>query len=271
MDIQVFLMPQQLKTYSEVLTIAREVERGLQKKQENQAMKRPFVPVGRGGPFRAAKVQMRQPFRPAPYQTAQPFAFCNYCQKPGHTRPNCRRANGLCLVCGSRDHSIEACPHRRLGIANQTLPVLPGPSGQRVLPGPFGQRNQGPVMRRALPLPPQHVIRPVQRGGRTAAGRGRGQAYNLTEAEAEASEEVITGNIRVHSHPVLALFDSGASHCYISDKFVAVHSIPVRLLDHKWEISTGNGVVISSRVCTDCPVVTPRFPRIRGRHCNVYT
>ena len=45
----------------------------------------------------------------------------------------------------------------------------------------------------------------------------------------EASEEVITGNIRVHSHPVLALFDSGASHCYISDNFVAVHSIPCLL------------------------------------------
>ena len=67
MDIQVFLMPQQLKTYSEVLTIAREVERGLEKKKvnlmRNQAMKRPFSPMGRGGPFRAAKVQtMRQPF-----------------------------------------------------------------------------------------------------------------------------------------------------------------------------------------------------------------
>ena len=32
MDIQILLMPQQLKTYSQVLTIAREVERGLKKK-----------------------------------------------------------------------------------------------------------------------------------------------------------------------------------------------------------------------------------------------
>ena len=253
LDLQAFLTVQQMKTYSEVLTAAREVERVLQRKQESQAMKRPFVPMGRGVPFRAAKIQ-RQPFRPAPYQTAQPITVCSYCEKPGHSRQNCRRANGLCLICGSRGHAVETCPHnRRFGVANQTLPGLPGPSGQRVVPGPQGQGSQGPVVRRA-PLPPQHVMRPVQRGGRTAAGRGRGQAYNLTEAEAEASEEVITGNISVHSHPVLALFDSGASHCYISDKFVAVHSIPVRLLDHKWEISTGNGVVLSSRVCTDCPV-----------------
>jgi len=160
----------------------------------------------------------------------------------------------LCLVCGARDHAVETCPHRRMGFANQTLPAPQEQNGQRVLPGPVGQRNQGPVMRRALPLPPPHVVRPVQRGARTAAGRGRGQAYNLTAVEAEASEEVITGNIRVHSIPVLALFDSGASHCYISDHFVALHSIPVKALDRKWEISTGNGVVLSSRVCADCPV-----------------
>ena len=89
------------------------------------------------------------------------------------------------------------------------------------------------MVRRTLPPPPSQAIRPVQRGARTAAGRGRGQAYNLTEEEAEASEEVITGKIMVHSKPVLALFDSGASHCYISDHFVALHSIPVKSLDHK--------------------------------------
>jgi len=41
MDIQVFLTSQQLKTYSEVLTIAREVERGLEKKKANQMRTRP--------------------------------------------------------------------------------------------------------------------------------------------------------------------------------------------------------------------------------------
>ena len=250
MDIQILLMPQQLKTYSQVLTIAREVERGLEKGKSNmirnQTMKGPFPQTGRGGPFRTARIPtMRRPFRPAPFPVTQPFSFCSYCQKPGHSRQNCRSANGLCLVCGSRDHTIEVCPHKRMGITNQALPALPGPNGQR---------NQGPMVRRALPPPPQQAIRPVQRGVKTAAGRGRGQAYNLTEEEAEASEEVVTGKIRVHSKPVLALFDSGASHCYISDHFVALHSIPVKSLYHQWEISTGNGVVVSTKVCTDCPV-----------------
>jgi len=33
MDIQIFLIPQQLKTFSQVFTIAKEVEQGLEKKR----------------------------------------------------------------------------------------------------------------------------------------------------------------------------------------------------------------------------------------------
>ena len=99
MDIQILLMPQQLKTYSQVLTIAQEVEQGLEKKKSNmirnQTMKRPFPQTGRGGPFRAARIPtMRRPFRPAPFPVTQPFSFCSYCQKPGHSRQNCRGQMG---------------------------------------------------------------------------------------------------------------------------------------------------------------------------------
>jgi len=150
MDIQVLLIPQQLKTYSPVLTIAGKVKRGLEKKnlnqKRNQAMKRPFQQLGRGGPVKATKVPIiRQPFRSAPLQITRPLPICDYCQKAGHTQQECRMANGLCLICGSGDHSIESCPHKRNGIMNQTLPA---PSV------PIGQRNPGPVVRRA-PLPPR--------------------------------------------------------------------------------------------------------------------
>ena len=46
MDIQIFLIPQQLKMYSQVLSIAHKVEQGLEKKDmhqmQNKPMKRPF-------------------------------------------------------------------------------------------------------------------------------------------------------------------------------------------------------------------------------------
>lgn len=38
---------------------------------------------------------------------------CHYCHKVGHIQQECRRRLGLCLVCGSPDHRISACPKRR--------------------------------------------------------------------------------------------------------------------------------------------------------------
>ena len=41
MNFQILLIPQQLKTYSQVLSIAREVERGLEKKNQDQEQDKP--------------------------------------------------------------------------------------------------------------------------------------------------------------------------------------------------------------------------------------
>ena len=109
------------------------------------------------------------------------------------------------------------------------------------------KRNPVPASRGA-PLPSQQqVFKQAQR--RPGIGRGRGQAFNLTAEQAEASEEVVAGTILVHSIPVVSLFDSGASHCYVSTRFVMMHAIPCNDMDNQWEISTGNEVITTSRVC----------------------
>ena len=105
-------------------------------------MKRPFQQLGRVGSVGAAKAPMiRRPFRSAPLQITQTLPICAYCQKEGHTQQECRRANGLCLICGSGDHIIESCPYKRTGIMNRTLPVPPTP---------IRQRNPGQWLRGAL-------------------------------------------------------------------------------------------------------------------------
>ena len=86
-------------------------------------------------------------------------------------------------------------------------------------------------------------------GVRAGAGRRRGHVYNLTAKEAEASEEVVASKILVHSIPVLSLFDFGASHCFISSRFITLHYIPLEDTENQWEISTGNGVVTTNKVC----------------------
>ena len=67
------------------------------------------------------------------------------------------------------------------------------------------------------------MFKQAQRGAR--AGHGRGHAFNLTVELAKASEEVVAGTILVYSVPVISLFDSGTSYCYISTRFTMTHSI----------------------------------------------
>ena len=76
----------------------------------------------------------------------------------------------------------------------------------------------------------------------------------MTMEDAETSGELVTCNILVHSTHVLSLFDSGASHYFISSNFVTDHDIPHVDTNNKWEISTGNGVITTNKICKECAV-----------------
>jgi len=71
-----------------------------------------------------------QSIQPVPLRSIQPLppqSVCNYCQKPDHARQNCRMADELCLACGSGDHSLGECPHRRMRNNTPAFAVFPIP------------------------------------------------------------------------------------------------------------------------------------------------
>ena len=129
-----------------------------------------------------------------------------------------QKGKRLYLTYGARDHQIVNYPSKG---QRSVMPIAPIPKAARRNPVHAG---------RGTPLPPQRqVFKQSQR--RARASRERGQAFNLTAEEAEASEKVVAGTILVHSFSVISLFDFDALHCYISTSFVMMHSIPYYDMD----------------------------------------
>ncbi|XP_020253959.1 uncharacterized protein LOC109831026 [Asparagus officinalis] len=87
------------------------------------------------------------------------------------------------------------------------------------------------------------------------------QMFMMSAVEAEANDQVITsknGKVLVSSVLALSLFDSGASHCFLSRRFASAHSLPISPLTTGWNINTGSGVLVASSGYEACPVVIYR-------------
>ena len=133
---------------------------------------------------------------------------------------------------------------------------VPGQSAQRQMP----VQRSGPSQIRQ-PLPSQRAFF-GQRAQRLGRGRAidRGRAFQMIEEEHEEEEtqvvggDVVAGIISVHYFPARVLFDSGATHSFLSSAFVIRHSIPSTELSNYWNINTGNGMIQITHECRDSPV-----------------
>jgi hypothetical protein len=65
-----------------------------------------------------------------------------------------------------------------------------------------------------------------------------GKVNHVTTEEAQQDQDVVLGMFLASSHPATVLFDSGASHSFISSSFVAKHHLPIIIMKHTMLVSS---------------------------------
>jgi hypothetical protein len=67
--------------------------------------------------------------------------------------------------------------------------------------------------------------------------------------EAQQAQDVIFGMFLASSHPATVLFDSGASHSFISSIFVAKHHLPISIMKQTILVSSLGGEMRTKHIC----------------------
>jgi hypothetical protein len=71
----------------------------------------------------------------------------------------------------------------------------------------------------------------------------------MTSEEAQQAPDVVLGMFLASSQPATILFDSGASHSFISSSFGAKHSLPIATMKHTMLVSSPGGEMRKKHIC----------------------
>jgi hypothetical protein len=96
--------------------------------------------------------------------------------------------------------------------------------------------------------------RPQQKGsGQKQFTQAR--VYALTPGDAETENEVVTGTLPLFSGKAIVLFDSGATHSFISVSYVRRYSLNIELMEIGVVVSTPVGKsVVCTKIVRKCPI-----------------
>jgi hypothetical protein len=72
---------------------------------------------------------------------------------------------------------------------------------------------------------------------------------HVTTEEAQHAQDVVLGMFLTSSHPATVLFDSGASHSFISSSFVVKHQLPITIMKQAMLVSSPGGEMRTKHIC----------------------
>ncbi|PKA48706.1 RNA-directed DNA polymerase like [Apostasia shenzhenica] len=142
----------------------------------------------------------------------------------------CRVGNNTCFNCGEVGHLYKICPRRMTAKGEESVPTsIASASGSRGGTAGVSERERGTATRFG------------ERGTQP-------RVYALTRQEAQDSPDVIAGTLSLNDSPVIVLFDSGASHSFISESIIQKLQLETCPLDEVLHVALPTGITIEVKL-----------------------
>ena len=176
---------------------------------------------------------------------------CHICQRQHHGE--CMRLNTGCFHCGQERHFIRECPQvigAETSVASLATPV-PEMSTHKSSGRGFPSRGANTAAGRGVLGRGRGSAPGIQREPRTQA-----RVYAVTQQDADAAPDVVTGIISILDHDAYTLVDPGATHSFASKPFLDRFQIETQPLEGSMRVSLPVGdPLIADRVFRDSRVL----------------
>ncbi|KAI0500013.1 hypothetical protein KFK09_018221 [Dendrobium nobile] len=234
---EVALIPFRITDFSELVERARLIENDMTATQQRwtasrkrfggetsgsgSSGKRRFVPGSGSGDSRKSGGSSGTATSTTGSGSVSSAPVCQSCGRRHHGQ--CYRIAGLCFRCGQSGHRIAECPQmgfdQRSEFRSEGFVRPVGSAAGRprtVPPRPEGFAGRGSGSSSAPRRPPT-IQREQSSSVASAPAPVQPRVYSLSQQEARDAPDVVTGTVYISDQPCRVLFDSGASHSFLSE------------------------------------------------------